>query len=156
MRRSSYYLHFQIRKLRSREVMRLPKVTQLEMAGAAPPRTLGSEPSCAPPWPGNRLPLPGHLHLSGCREAPGSTVTLPRARVPRLTLRPLHHPRSSAGSWHPGQATHTSHKLCGPGSDTLSTGHGVPSPAGSSLERAPAGTGHSTCSHTGKHHPKHL
>lgn len=147
-----------MRKLGFREVMRLPKFTQLEAAGAAPPRTLGSGPPWAPPDQGaaSSISLLQHLHLSGSREAPGSPVTPPQAPGPLLTLRPHRHPRSSAGSWRPGQATHTSHTPCGPGSDTLSTGHGVPSPVGSSREWAPAGTGHSTCSHTGRHHPAHL
>lgn len=105
-------------------------------------------------FPGPTLPREQHLAPVAPsslmqQTSPGLCGHISHALVPLLTLWPRRHPHSNVGSWHPGQATHTSHRPCGPGSDTSSTGHGVPSPAGSSLEWAPAGTGHSTCSHTG-------
>lgn len=85
--------------------MRSPKVTQLEMAGAAPPQTLGSEPSCALPWPGNRLPLLGtfisqaaerpqalqsHFPMPESHGLPSGPSTIPvAAPAPGILGRPL-------------------------------------------------------------------
>ena len=128
-------------------------VTWLEVAGAASPWTWRPGLSWAPPCPGSSISLLWHRHLQAAETTPRSTSHTSHAPVSLLTLRPRGRPRGNVGSWHPEQATHTSHTLCGPGSDTSSTGHGVPSPAGSSPEWAPDGIGRSTCSHTGRHPP---
>lgn len=127
-----------MRKLGFREVVRSPKATQLEVAGAAPSQTLSpGPPGPAPAREQHLTPVaPSSLRQ---QRSPRRQVTLHPAQVPLLTLRPHRHPHSSTGSWHPAQATCTSRKPCGPRSETLSTQHGAPSPVSSSLEWAPAG-----------------
>ena len=88
MGRSSDYLHFQTRKLKFREAMQLPKVTQLGMAGAASPQTLGSGPSWARlSWPEIRIPPPPTF-TSQAGERPWALEShLPRPKSPCLPSR---------------------------------------------------------------------
>lgn len=88
MGRSSDYLYFQTRKLKFREVLQLPKVTQLGMAGAASPRTLGSGPSWALlPWPENRIPPPPTFTSQAAERAQALESHLPRPKSPCLPSR---------------------------------------------------------------------
>lgn len=137
--------------------MQLPKVTQLGMAGLLLLRHWDQDPP-GPACPGQKTgSTPLHLHLSAAERPRALESHLPRAQVPLLTHQAQRQPRSSAYSWCPRQATHTSHRLCvALGQIPHPLGTGTPSPAGSCPERAPAGTEHSTCSHTGRHHLKHL
>ena len=85
MGRSSDYLYFQIRKLKFREVIQLPKVTQLGMAGAASPRTLGSGPSWfLLPWPEHRIPPPPTFTSQAAERAQALESHLPRPKSPCL------------------------------------------------------------------------
>lgn len=84
----SSYLHFHMRKVGFREAMRLPEVTQLETAKAAPPQTRGSGPSWAPPWPERGISLPLHLHFSGSREAQALQSCFPLPESHRLPSGP--------------------------------------------------------------------
>lgn len=88
MGRSSDYLYFQTRKLKSGEVMQLPKVTQLGMAGAASPQTLGSGPSWARlPWLENRIPPPPTFTSQAAERPRALESHLPRPKSPCLPTR---------------------------------------------------------------------